>query len=202
MYYKAIKFSIPFYSNRYNLLDMKISNVLASCHDQVILSAVRTIIQNMVSCEDPSQQQLHYLQSCGFGGLWRFAGPFNKVRFSSFFFLCVYYIHVYCLHIFFLQYNNSSESSELFVNYLEAMVETCLPTEESEADNGEVQHYPSMLGVSSHFNLSSSLSSLANSPADRDCVAEAGTSFRRASFGKLSPKQIKMIHPHPDSDTT
>lgn len=63
----------------YNLLDMKINNVLTSCHDQVILSAVRSIIQNMIACEDTSQQQLHYLQSCGFGGLWRFAGPFNKV---------------------------------------------------------------------------------------------------------------------------
>lgn len=58
---------------------MRINNVLQSCHDQVILSAVRSIIQNMIACEDTSQQQLHYLQSCGFGGLWRFAGPFNKV---------------------------------------------------------------------------------------------------------------------------
>lgn len=58
---------------------MKINNVLTTCHDQEILSAVRSIIQNMIACEDTSQQQLHYLQSCGFGGLWRFAGPFNKV---------------------------------------------------------------------------------------------------------------------------
>lgn len=35
--------------------------------------------QNMISSEDASQQQLHYMQSCGFGGLWRFAGPFTKV---------------------------------------------------------------------------------------------------------------------------
>lgn len=32
----------------------------------------------MLATEDPSQQQLHFLQSCGFGGLWRFAGPFTK----------------------------------------------------------------------------------------------------------------------------
>nr|CAH7739336.1 unnamed protein product [Callosobruchus chinensis] len=63
----------------YNLLDMKINHVLSSCHDPDILSAVRNIIQNMIACEDTSQQQLHYLQSCGFGGLWRFAGPFNKL---------------------------------------------------------------------------------------------------------------------------
>ncbi|XP_023313062.1 neurofibromin isoform X2 [Anoplophora glabripennis] len=106
----------------YNLLDMKINNVLTSCHDQEILSAVRNIIQNMIACEDTSQQQLHYLQSCGFGGLWRFAGPFNK-------------------------YNNMAESSELFVNCLEAMVETCLPIEETEGENGELTPYPSMLSV-------------------------------------------------------
>lgn len=59
---------------------MKINQVLTTCHDQVILNAVQTIIQNMIACEDTSQQQLHYLQSCGFGGLWRFAGPYTKVR--------------------------------------------------------------------------------------------------------------------------
>lgn len=68
---------------RYNLLDMKITNVLTSCHDQVILNAVQTIIQNMIACDDTNQQQLHYLQSCGFGGLWRFAGPYTKVSFCS-----------------------------------------------------------------------------------------------------------------------
>lgn len=32
-------------------------------HDHIILSAVQCIIQNMIACEDSSQQQLHYLQS-------------------------------------------------------------------------------------------------------------------------------------------
>lgn len=59
---------------------MKITNVLTTCHDQVILNAVQTIIQNMIASDDTSQQQLHYLQTCGFGGLWRFAGPYPKVR--------------------------------------------------------------------------------------------------------------------------
>lgn len=63
-----------------NLLDAKISSVLSSCHDQIILSAVQAIIQNTIACEDTGQQ-LHYLQSCGFGGLWRFAGPYAKVSF-------------------------------------------------------------------------------------------------------------------------
>ncbi|PSN31934.1 Neurofibromin [Blattella germanica] len=57
----------------HSLLDAKINSVLSICHDPVILNAVQCIIQNMIASEDTSQQQLHYLQSCGFGGLWRFA---------------------------------------------------------------------------------------------------------------------------------
>ena len=61
------------------LQDAKITNVLSLCHDKTILAAVQAIIENMIACEDDkSQQQLHFLQSCGFGGLWRFAGPFTK----------------------------------------------------------------------------------------------------------------------------
>lgn len=74
-------FSFIFYSH--SLLDQKINNVLSISNDQAILKAIQSIIQNMLATEDPSQQQLHFLQSCGFGGLWRFAGPFTKtsVRF-------------------------------------------------------------------------------------------------------------------------
>lgn len=68
-----------FFPNSHTLLDAKITNVLSLCHDQVILNAVQNIIQNMITLEDGSQQQPHYLQSMGFGGLWRFAGPFTKV---------------------------------------------------------------------------------------------------------------------------
>ncbi|XP_017785481.1 PREDICTED: neurofibromin isoform X3 [Nicrophorus vespilloides] len=137
----------------YNLLDCKINNVITVCHDHVILSAVRSIIQNMIACEDTSQQQLHYLQSCGFGGLWRFAGPFNN-------------------------YNNPAESVELFVNFLEAMVETSLPLGDSK--HGE-NKYPSMLSVSSNMNLSSSMSSLTlGSPTEKDGT-EAGST---ASLGR------------------
>lgn len=66
----------------HSLLDQKINNILSVSHDQVVLNSVQSIIQNMLASEDPSQQQLHFLQSCGFGGLWRFAGPFTKVNFS------------------------------------------------------------------------------------------------------------------------
>ncbi|CAG0907413.1 unnamed protein product, partial [Darwinula stevensoni] len=61
-----------------SLLDAKITSVLSLCHDAVILGAVQAIIQNMVASEDASLQSIHYLQSIGFGGLWRFAGPFSK----------------------------------------------------------------------------------------------------------------------------
>jgi len=49
--------------DRHSLLDAKINSVLSLCHDQVILNAVHRIIQNMIACEDVSQQQLSYLQS-------------------------------------------------------------------------------------------------------------------------------------------
>lgn len=127
----------------HSLLDAKITNVLSLCHDQGILAAVQSIIQNMIALEGTAgeqQQQLHYLQSCGFGGLWRFAGPFTKS-------------------------NCTAESAELFVNCLEALVETCLPAEEGESD---LAPFPSMLSVSSNMNLSSSLSSITlGSPTDK-----------------------------------
>ncbi|KAL1471829.1 hypothetical protein MTO96_039693, partial [Rhipicephalus appendiculatus] len=47
----------------HSLLDAKITTVLSQNHDHIILSAVQCIIQNMIACEDSSQQQLHYLQS-------------------------------------------------------------------------------------------------------------------------------------------
>ena len=53
------------------------------------------------------QYIMNILQSCGFGGLWRFAGPFTKA-------------------------NNNAENVELFNNALEALVETCLPVDEME----------------------------------------------------------------------
>ncbi|XP_036343970.1 neurofibromin-like isoform X2 [Rhagoletis pomonella] len=117
----------------HSLLDQKINNILSVSHDQVVLNSVQSIIQNMLASEDPSQQQLHFLQSCGFGGLWRFAGPFTK-------------------------YNMMGESSELFVNCLEAMVETCLPGDDAVPVPPSPRPY----------NLSSSLSSLTlGSPTDK-----------------------------------
>lgn len=139
---------------RHSLLDQKINNILSVSHDQVVLNSVQSIIQNMLASEDPSQQQLHFLQSCGFGGLWRFAGPFTKVCGLNFMNL-INCINCSYLH---LQYNMMGESSELFVNCLEAMVETCLPGDESAPVPPSPRPY----------NLSSSLSSLTlGSPTDK-----------------------------------
>ncbi|XP_048257175.1 neurofibromin-like isoform X1 [Haliotis rufescens] len=152
----------------HSLLDAKINNVLSLCHDQAILNAVQSIIQNMIACEDASQQQLSYLQSIGFGGLWRFAGTFTK---SS----------------------GSSDTAELFVNCLEKamMVESCLPGDDLDILNP----YPSSLGISSNLNLSSSMSSLSvgsmHSPTDKDIVDKNGTNggrIRHASANNLPTK--------------
>ena len=78
MYFKAKAsglFSLPvgpscktrpchcYYGYSHSLLDAKINSVLSLCHDQAILNAVQSIIQNMIACEDATQQQLSYLQS-------------------------------------------------------------------------------------------------------------------------------------------
>ena len=71
----------------HNLLDSKINHIIQLSMDESILDSVQSIIQNMISsCEmtDSNQQQLSYLQSCGFGGLWRFAQPFSIGKFLSF----------------------------------------------------------------------------------------------------------------------
>jgi len=95
----------------HSLLDAKITNVLSLCHNKTILAAVQSIIENMISCEDTSQQQVHFLQ------LWRFAGFFTKS-------------------------NCNVENLEMFVIYLEALEETCLPTDETD---NEISEYPRML---------------------------------------------------------
>lgn len=62
-------------------------------------------------------------------------------------------------------HTTDTTAAELFVNCLEAMVETCLPVEEGDQ---QIAQYPSMLSVSSTMNLSSSLSSLTVvSPTDK-----------------------------------
>lgn len=156
----------------HSLLDQKINNILSVSSDQVVLMAVQSIIQNMLASEDPTQQTLHFMQSCGFGGLWRFAGPFTKVCPVRKFTLPIVShkaVH-YNFDSIILQYNMMGESSELFVNCLEAMVETCLPVEEPA-----IPVPPSPRP----YHLSSSLSSLTiGSPTDKgtELVVSAASS--------------------------
>lgn len=82
------------------------------------------------------------------------------------------------------------------------MVETCLPIEESEGENGELQQYPSMLSVSSNMNLSSSLSSLTlGSPTEkeiaRDIEGGSTSSLGRSTTGKQRSMKNKG-HQHSD----
>jgi len=127
------------------LLDAKINQVLSNCYDKVILTCVQCIIQNMIASEHENvSQQLHSIQAYGFGGLWRFAGPFTK---SS----------------------NTSVNAELFRNCLEAMVETCWSAGDQEPD--QLPACPSLLSVSSTVNASSSLSSpTVGSPTEKVCL--------------------------------
>ena len=127
----------------HNLLDSKINHILQLSLDESILDSVQSIIQNMISSEfvtqssssssssnsvggsgmimmnDSSyQQQLSYLQACGFGGLWRFAQPFSTMG------------------------REKPENVELFIDCLEAMVETCLQPDNDAASttSGSFSH--------------------------------------------------------------
>lgn len=95
-----------------------------------------------------------------------------------------------------------AESSELFVNCLEAMVVTCLPADDFEAENGEMTQYPSMLSVSSTMNLSSSLSSLTlGSPTEkemtRDVEGGSTTSLDRSRHRSVKGKS----HTHSENSS-
>jgi hypothetical protein len=112
----------------HNLLDSKINHILQLSLDESILNSVQSIIHNMIStCEliESNQQQLSYLQSCGFGGLWRFAQPFAIGR-------------------------EKPENAELFVDCLEAMVETCLP---QDYDNFSCESNSNLTNISANNNF-------------------------------------------------
>jgi len=105
-------------------------------------------------------KQLDCLIAFGFGGLWRFAGPFSKSE-------------------------SNLDNAELFVNCLEAMVETCLSVEDNEVHEFE---YPCTLSVSSTMNLSSSMSSLTlGSPNDKEfSTCESLKNVSTASYNTLT----------------
>ncbi|XP_070572256.1 neurofibromin-like [Ptychodera flava] len=158
----------------HSLLDTKINSVLSMSQDQATLNAVQSIIQNVISCEDAAtQQQISNLQSLGFGGLWRFAGQFPK-------------------------YPNSaphSDNAELFVKFLEALLETVLPGDEYDSSSP----IPSLIGMAAtNLNLSSSMSSLSisslHSPTEQEQAELAGTTSGRIRHGSASqvPKQRSL----------
>ncbi|XP_052834126.1 neurofibromin isoform X3 [Octopus bimaculoides] len=193
----------------HSLLDAKINSVLSLSQDQAILNAVQSIIQNMIACEDSSQQQLSFLQSIGFGGLWRFAGVFSKTT-------------------------QPSDNAELFVKVCKLMVETCLPSGEPDLFNSSSHYYNnynnnnnnnitnfnnnlnnnnnssssssnnnSSLAIVSNLNLSSSMSNLSvgslHSPTEKDSTLDAyvfsgscslnnGSRMRHVSANNVSSK--------------
>ncbi|XP_029653007.2 neurofibromin isoform X4 [Octopus sinensis] len=195
----------------HSLLDAKINSVLSLSQDQAILNAVQSIIQNMIACEDSSQQQLSFLQSIGFGGLWRFAGVFSKTT-------------------------QPSDNAELFVKVCKLMVETCLPSGEPDLFNSSSHYYNnnnnnnnitnlnnninnnnnynnttsssssnngSSLAIVSNLNLSSSMSNLSvgslHSPTEKDstldgfvfsgsCSLNNGSRMRHVSANNVSSK--------------
>ncbi|KAF7274462.1 hypothetical protein GWI33_012883 [Rhynchophorus ferrugineus] len=135
----------------YNLLDQNLKSILSGNHDMETLSAVRTIIQTMITCEGTSQENIHYLQNCGFAGLWRFAGSFMKVK-----------------QVDTQKGGNIEGPSELFRECLMQMVEIYMPTDDGAGENGEpAAAFPSILSVND-LNTNLSYSSSVQSPTDKD----------------------------------
>lgn len=155
----------------HNLLDSKINHIIQLSLDESILDSVQSIIQNMISsCEmtDSYQQQLSYLQSCGFGGLWRFAKPFAIAK-------------------------EKPENVELFVDCLEAMVETCLPTDDDSLSDG------SFLNTGSNNGHTSSQSSQLNNQTSFSNLNQSVNNFINRSnvnliTGSMSSISMNSVH--------
>ncbi|XP_061682384.1 neurofibromin isoform X4 [Syngnathoides biaculeatus] len=131
----------------HNLLDSKINTVLSMCQDTNLLNPVHGIVQSVVFHEEsPPQYQPSYLQSFGFNGLWRFAGPFSKQT-------------------------QIPDYAELIVKFLEALIDSYLPAAEEERGEEQLRTptspYPptsqSQLSITANLNLSNSMTSLATS---------------------------------------
>ncbi|XP_056592096.1 neurofibromin isoform X2 [Triplophysa dalaica] len=131
----------------HNLLDSKINTLLSLCQDPNLLNPVHGIVQSVVYHEEsPPQYQTSYLQTFGFNGLWRFAGPFSKQT----------------------QFPNYAE---LIVKFLDALIDTYLPgIDEETSEEGlrtPTSPYPppvqSQLSITANLNLSNSMTSLATS---------------------------------------
>ncbi|CAM4729486.1 unnamed protein product [Leuciscus chuanchicus] len=131
----------------HNLLDSKINTLLSLCQDPNLLNPVHGIVQSVVYHEEsPPQYQTSYLQTFGFNGLWRFAGPFSKqTQFPDY--------------------------AELIVKFLDGLIDTYLPgIDEETSEEGlrtPTSPYPppaqSQLSITANLNLSNSMTSLATS---------------------------------------
>ncbi|XP_028855597.1 neurofibromin isoform X3 [Denticeps clupeoides] len=131
----------------HNLLDSKINTLLSMCQDPNLLNPVHGIVQSVVYHEEsPPQYQPSYLQSFGFNGLWRFAGPFSKQT-------------------------QIPDYAELVVKFLDALIDAYLPGIEEEASDESLRTptspYPppaqNQLSITATLNLSNSMTSLATS---------------------------------------
>ncbi|XP_035391713.1 neurofibromin isoform X2 [Electrophorus electricus] len=131
----------------HNLLDSKINTLLSLCQDPHLLNPVHGIVQSVVYHEEsPPQYQPSYLQSLGFNGLWRFAGPFSKQT-------------------------QIPDYAELIVKFLDALIDTYLPGIDEEGSEEALRTptspYPppvqSQLSITANLNLSNSMTSLATS---------------------------------------
>ncbi|XP_039612599.1 neurofibromin isoform X2 [Polypterus senegalus] len=131
----------------HSLMDSKINTLLSLCQDPILLNPVHGIVQSVVYHEEsPPQYQPSYLQSFGFNGLWRFAGPFSKQT-------------------------QIPDYAELIVKFLDALIDTYLPGIDEEASEESLRTptspYPptvqSQLSITANLNLSNSMTSLATS---------------------------------------
>lgn len=112
-----------------------------------MLNPIHGIVQSVVYHEEsPPQYQTSYLQSFGFNGLWRFAGPFSKQT-------------------------QIPDYAELIVKFLDALIDTYLPGIDEETSEESLltptSPYPpalqSQLSITANLNLSNSMTSLATS---------------------------------------
>ncbi|KTF96680.1 hypothetical protein cypCar_00009924, partial [Cyprinus carpio] len=140
----------------HNLLDSKINTLLSLCQDPNLLNPVHGIVQSVVYHEEsPTQYQTSYLQTFGFNGLWRFAGPFSKKH----------------KLLFIPQQTQFPDYAELIVKFLDALIDTYLPgIDEAMSEEGlhtPTSPYPppvqSQLSITANLNLSISMTSLATS---------------------------------------
>uniref|UniRef100_A0A8D0C3L8 Neurofibromin n=1 Tax=Salvator merianae TaxID=96440 RepID=A0A8D0C3L8_SALMN len=131
----------------HNLLDFKINTLLSQCQDPNLLNPIHGIVQSVVYHEEsPPQYQTSYLQSFGFNGLWRFAGPFSKQT-------------------------QIPDYAELIVKFLDALIDTYLPGIDEETSEESLltptSPYPpamqNQLTITANLNLSNSMTSLATS---------------------------------------